>query len=54
MKVGEIVQYKAVPNEGCGVVIKNNVGYVLIWFSYPDQDSDYIWESEDELEVICK
>ena len=54
MKVGDLVQYKAFPNEGCGVVMKNNAGYVLIWFSYPDQDSDYMWEPESELEVICK
>ena len=54
MKVGDLVQYKAFPNEGCGVVMKNNAGYGLIWFSYPDQDSDYMWEPESELEVICK
>ena len=54
MQVGDLVQYKAFPNEGCGVVMKNNAGYVLIWFSYPDQDSDYMWEPESELEVICK
>jgi hypothetical protein len=29
MKVGDLVQYKAFPNEGCGVVMKNNAGYVL-------------------------
>ena len=54
MSVGDLVRYKAFPNEGCGVVMKNNAGYVLIWFSYPDQDSDYMWEPESELEVICK
>ena len=53
MKVGDLVQYKAFPDV-FGVVMKNNAGYVLVWFSYPDQYTDYIWEPEEDLEVVCK
>ena len=54
MKVGDLVQYKAYPNEGRGVVMKNNAGYVLVWFSYSYHNCDYLWESESELEVISE
>ncbi len=54
MSVGDLVQYKLFPDV-FGVVVQNdNTGIVCIWFSYPDGYTDYIWEAEDELEVVCK
>ena len=54
VKIGDLVQYKLFPDV-FGVVVQNdNTGIVCIWFSYPDGYTDYIWEAEDELEVVCK
>ena len=54
MSVGDLVQYKLFPDV-FGVVVQNDgTGIVLIWFSYPDGYTDYIWEPEDDLEVVCK
>ena len=56
MQVGDLVRWENAGGEyELGMVTDlDGDGYVLIWFSYPDQDSDYMWESESELEVICK
>ena len=53
MKVGDLVQYKGYPQDGQGVVLENNAGYILVWFTDTD-NSHYLWENEWKLEVVCK
>ena len=53
MEVGDLVQYKGFPQDGQGVVLENNAGYILVWFTDTD-NSHYLWENEWKLEVVCK
>ena len=54
MKIGDLVQYKDRPQDGHGIVLENNAGYILVWFTDIDGDSDQIWENGWKLEVVCK
>ena len=54
MKIGDLVQYKGYPQDGHGVVLGTYAGYILVWFTDIDDDSDQVWEDESKLEVICK
>ena len=53
MKVGDLVQYKDYPQDGHGIVLEIDAGYILMWFADAD-DSDHVWETQRKLEVICK
>ena len=53
MQVGDLVQYRDYPEDGYGIVLENNAGYIHMWFTDTD-NSDQIWEDESKLEALCK
>ena len=53
MKVGDLVRYKDWPEDGYGIVLKNNHGYILMRFFDVTLPSEF-WEDENLLEVVCK
>ena len=55
MKVGDLVRYKDWPEDGYGVILKNNHGYILMRFFDVAVPSHELWENEVLLEAIkCK
>ena len=53
MKVGDLIRYKAFPENGYGVVLEMDDDMVMFYFI--DHYPDYIWDFEDQLEVLpCK
>ena len=53
MKVGDLVQYKAFPESGRGVILDVDEDMVLFYFV--DHYPDYIWDFKSHMEVLpCK
>jgi hypothetical protein len=53
MKVGDLIQYKAFPESGRGVILDIDDDMVLFYFM--DNCPDYIWDFKDQMEVVtCK
>jgi len=53
MKVGDLIQYKAFPESGRGVILEIDDDMVLFYFM--DDCPDYIWDFKDQMEVVtCK
>jgi len=53
MKVGDLIQYKAFPENGYGVVLELDDDMVLFYFV--DHHPDYIWDFAEQMEVLpCK
>ena len=53
MKVGDLIQYKAFPESGRGVVLDVDEDMVLFYFM--DNYPDYIWDFKVQMEVVtCK
>ena len=56
MQVGDLVKYRK-PNEnnGYGIVLENDDGYILLYWHDADPNyDDYIWEREHWLEPISE
>ena len=53
MKVGDLIQYKAFPENGRGVILEIDDDMVLFYFM--DDCPDYVWDHKVQLEVVtCK
>ena len=53
MKVGDLIQYKAFPESGRGVILEIDKDMVLFYFM--DDCPDYVWDHKVQLEVVtCK
>jgi len=55
MKVGDLIKYRHFPENGYGIVLDNNNGYILFyWWDKSPLYNDYITEYERHLEVISE
>ena len=55
MKVGDLVKYKDHPENGYGIVLKDEDGFFLMyWIAEESSYNDYTWENPAFLEVISE
>ena len=55
MKIGDLVRYKEHTGTGYGVVLEEEDGMFLLFWTDPDpQYNDYVWEHRAHLEVFSE